>query len=82
MIREIVLGSGHPDLLSSQQQLVRVYQENRQLAEAVQLQKQVVASRENLLGPDHRDTLASQQYLASICQVNGLLDEAVQLQEM
>lgn len=80
-IRQKVLRSGHPDLLSAQQQLVRVYQDNRQFAEAVKLQKQVLTSTEDALGPDHRSTLASQQYLASIYQASGLLDEAVQLQE-
>lgn len=57
--REITLGEGHPDTLTSMGNLASMYQNQRQLNEVEGLESQAMERSNIELGLDHSDTLTS-----------------------
>jgi tetratricopeptide (TPR) repeat protein len=76
---ERLLGSGHPDTLTTRNNLATAYQDAGRVAEAIALLEQVLAAREQLLGQDHPDTLTTRNNLATAYREAGRAAEAIQL---
>jgi Tetratricopeptide repeat len=79
--RERVLGTDHPDTLTSRSDLANAYHGAGRNAEAIALDEQVLASFERVLGTDHPDTLASRSNLANGYREAGRNAEAFALDE-
>jgi tetratricopeptide (TPR) repeat protein len=62
--RERVLGAGHPDTLSSRNNLAYAYAAAGRLDEAIPEFERTLADRERVLGADHPQTLSSRSNLA------------------
>jgi hypothetical protein len=78
---ERVLGSDHPDTLSSMNNLAQTLYAQGHLAKAYELQKQVVEAMIRLQGKEHPDTLSSMNNLAETLKAQGDLARAHELQE-
>ena len=78
---ERVLGSDHPDTLTSRDNLASAYWEAGRATDAIPLHQQTLTDRERLLGPDHPDTLSSQGNLATDYLTAGRATDAIPLHE-
>ncbi|GAB1310447.1 hypothetical protein MFIFM68171_00657 [Madurella fahalii] len=78
---QMVLGTQHPDTLTSMYRLARVFSDQGKYDEAEQLQRQTMELMQKLLGVEHPDTLESMSYLAMVFLRQGKYDEAEQLQQ-
>ena len=78
---ERILGSEHPDTLTSRNNLANAYQSAGELARAIPLHERTLAERERILGPEHPDTLTSRNNLAYAYQSAGELTRAISLHE-
>jgi tetratricopeptide (TPR) repeat protein len=78
---ERVLGSDHPETLSSMNNLAQTLYAQGDLAGARKLQEQVVEARARLLGKEHPNTLTSLNNLAQTLYAQGDLAGARKLQE-
>src|SRR5204863_209444 len=77
--REKKLGSEHPDILDTMQNLAIVYRRQGRYDEAEQLCSQAMEGTEKKLGSEHPDTLQTVQNLANVYRRQGRYDEAEQL---
>ena len=73
---ERLLGSDHPDTLTSRNNLALAYQAAGRAAEAIPLLERTLADRDRLLGANHPDTLTSRDNLASAYRAAGLAIKA------
>jgi tetratricopeptide (TPR) repeat protein len=78
---ERVLGTDHPDTLTTRNNLALAYREAGRTAEAIRLYQQTLADRERVLGTEHPETLRSRGGLASAYRDAGRLAEAIALHE-
>jgi tetratricopeptide (TPR) repeat protein len=78
---ERVLGTDHPDTLTTRNNLALAYREAGRTAEAIGLYEQTLADRERVLGTDHPETLRSRGGLASAYRDEGRLAESIALHE-
>jgi len=78
---ERVLGTDHPDTLTSRNHLANAYQEAGRAAEAIPLLERTLADRERVLGADHPDTLRTRNDLALGYKDAGRAAEAIPLLE-
>jgi len=76
-----LLGTDHPDTLSSRNNLAGAYCDAGRLDEAITLHEQTLTDYTRILGPHHPDTLLSRNNLASSYWHAGRLDEAITLYE-
>ena len=67
---EKALGSDHPDVAKSLNNLAELYRYQGRYAEAEPLYKRSLAIREKALGPDHPDVAISLNNLASLYDLN------------
>ncbi|MBL7487971.1 tetratricopeptide repeat protein [Frankia sp. AgB1.9] len=79
--RERVLGTDHPDTLTSRSHLANGYVSIGRLADAIRLHEANAADRARTLGPEDRYTLMSQRNLAKAYEEIGRVAEAVALHE-
>ncbi|MGY1667978.1 tetratricopeptide repeat protein [Geodermatophilus sp. SYSU D00696] len=75
--RERLLGSGHPDTVSSRGNLAYAYAEAGWVDRAVPLHELTLADCLQLLGPNHPNTLTSRNNLANAYCSAGRFDEAL-----
>ena len=68
-MRKKLLGTEHPDTLSSMANLARIYWDQDKWNEVEQLEVQVMDMRKKLLGAEHPDTLNSMENLADIYEI-------------
>jgi tetratricopeptide (TPR) repeat protein len=78
-IREDLLGSEHPDTLTSVANLAATYWNQGRWKEAEELGWQVMETRKRILGREHLDTLTSMAGLAATYQDQGRWKEAEEL---
>ena len=78
---EQILGSNHPDTLTSRNDLARAYREAGDLDRAIPLLEDTLEARKRVLGDDHADTLITRSNLAFAYQQAGNLDRAIPLFE-
>ncbi len=78
---ERVLGSEHPDTLSSVNNLAQALYAQGNLAKACKLQEQVVEAMIRQLGQEHPDTLTSLNNLAQTLKAQGDLAKARELEK-
>jgi tetratricopeptide (TPR) repeat protein len=78
---ERVLGTDHPDTLTTRNNLALAYREAGRTAEAIGLYERTLADRERVLGTEHPETLRSRGGLASAYRDGGRLAEAIALHE-
>ncbi|MFJ7911284.1 tetratricopeptide repeat protein [Kitasatospora sp. NPDC096204] len=78
---ERVLGSDHPDTLTSRNNLAATYSNAGYTDDALRLQEEVLADRQRVLGRDHSATLTARNNLASTYRDAGRTDDAVNLME-
>ena len=79
--QERVLGSDHPDTLTTRNNLASAYRSVGRFGEAIELFEQVLADRVRVLGPDHPDTLTTRNNLAVAYHSVGRFGEAIELFE-
>jgi len=79
--QERVLGTDHPDTLSTRHELAGAYHWTGRTTEAIALFEQTVADRERVLGADHPKTLLSRSNLANAYPAAGRTPEAIILLE-
>ena len=72
-----LLGTDHPDTLSTRNNLAGAYHDAGRLDEAIPLFEQNFEDRTRILGPRHPDTLTARDNLASAYHDAGRLDEAI-----
>jgi tetratricopeptide (TPR) repeat protein len=77
--RKQVLGSAHPNTLTSMSNLASTYWNQGRWKEAEELEVQVMETRKQVLGAEHPDTLTSMSNLASTYQNQGRWKEAEEL---
>jgi Tetratricopeptide repeat len=70
---------GHPDSLTTRQDVARMIGRQDRPAEAEQLTRDVLADRRRVLGDDHPDTLTSRAVLAWLAARQGRHAEAEEL---
>eukprot|EP01038_Epipyxis_sp_PR26KG_P011814 gene11814-15811_t len=80
--RKLLLGSDHPDTLSSMSTLSVVYSKLGRYEEAVVLQKQSLEIKKTKLGDDDPDTLISMSNLGQLYSEMGRLDDALEMQRV
>ena len=73
---ERVLGSDHPDTLTTRNNLAIAYQGAGRTDEAIALHEQNLADHERVLGPDHPETLITRNNLAIAYRAAGRTEEA------
>jgi tetratricopeptide (TPR) repeat protein len=78
--RRKILGEGHPDSLTSMNNLAGTYSRQGRPVEAEQLCLKVIVKRKQVLGEEHPDTLTSKGGLADTYFYRGRHDEAEKLQ--
>lgn len=78
--RKCVLGEGHPDTLTSMNNLASTYWKQGRWTEAEELLVTVTEAQKRLLGEERPDTIASMHNLASTYSNQGRLTEAEGLQ--
>ena len=66
-----MLGSDHPDTLTTWGNLAVAYRKAGRTAEAIALYQRNLADRERVLGSDHRDTLRTRSHLDHARQKAG-----------
>ncbi|OCL05553.1 TPR-like protein [Glonium stellatum] len=74
--REMVLGKGHPDTLTSLSNLASLLRYQGKYAEAETTNHRALDEREKVLGKEHPDTLISADNLASTLRYQGKYKEA------
>jgi tetratricopeptide (TPR) repeat protein len=74
--RERVLGTEHPETLTSVNNLASLYDKQGRFGEAEPLNLRALAGWERVLGADHPDTLVSVNNLAGLYRRQGRLGEA------
>jgi len=79
--RKRVLGSDHPDTLSSYSDLANAYRSAGRIDEAIELYENLVPDRIRVLGEDHPQTLWTRCDLAEAYKDAGRTDEAIELYE-
>src|ERR687887_161446 len=79
--RSRVLGSEHPDTLTSMGNLASTYRNQGWWKEAEELEVQVMETRKRVLGQEHPDTLISMGNLASTWRNQGRYNKALRLME-
>ena len=79
-MRKMLLGTEHPDTLTSMGNLAKTYRNQGRWNEAEQLEIQVMDMRKKQLGAEHPDTLISIGNLAKTYRNQGRWNEAEQLQ--
>jgi tetratricopeptide (TPR) repeat protein len=79
--RRLVLGSKHPDTLTSMANLALVYESQKKFDEAIKLESEVLemSRSSSSLGKAHPDTLSSIDNLANTYYKVGQFEEAVNL---
>jgi tetratricopeptide (TPR) repeat protein len=75
-MRTRVLGTEHPDTLTSMNNLSVIYTNQGRWDEAEDLEKQVIEARQRVLGKEHPSTLTSLGNLASVYRNQGRWQEA------
>ena len=75
------LGEEHPDTLRSKDNLATTLKAQGDLADARELEEEVLAASRGLLGEEHPDTLTSKNNLAATLWAQGDLAGARELQE-
>jgi hypothetical protein len=80
-VLEAKLGAGHPDTLTSMDNLAQAYLADGQLQKALPLFEQTLAKRTAQLGADHPVTLAGMNNLAGAYLADGQLKKAIPLFE-
>jgi tetratricopeptide (TPR) repeat protein/cellulose biosynthesis protein BcsQ len=78
-LRESVLGSDHPRVADSLDDLADVAMLHRDFEQAEKLYEQAQTIREEMLGVAHPDTIKSQTNMAQLAQIKGQLDRAESL---
>ncbi len=78
-IRESVLGSEHPDVAASLNNLGEVFRMKGDYTRTEQLYKRALEIREKALGPEHPDAVSSLNNLAILHYLRGKFDQAEQL---
>jgi tetratricopeptide (TPR) repeat protein len=78
-LRRQVLGSEHPDTLTSMHGMALALMNAGRREEGVKLHEGTLQLRRRILGPEHPDTLASTNDVAVILQHQGRLEEARRL---
>ncbi len=78
---ERLLGPGHPDTLTAQNNLAAAYRDAGRITEAIPLFEQILAGRERLLTAGHPDILTSRHNLAAAYRDAGRVTEAIPLLE-
>ena len=81
-VRMNVLGGGHPDTLTSMDDLAITYRNQGRWKEAEELEAMVMETRRKVLGSEHPDTLTSMSNLALTYQSQGRWKEAEELGAM
>ncbi|MBO3748871.1 tetratricopeptide repeat-containing protein [Streptosporangiaceae bacterium NEAU-GS5] len=79
--RERILGTDHPNTLTSRNNLASAYQAAGDLTQAIPLYQQTLTDRERILGTDHPDTLSSRNNLATAYQAAGDPSRAIALHQ-
>lgn len=74
--QEQTLGLGHPDTLTSRDNLAVDYRVTGRTSEAITMHEQTLATRERILGPAHPDTLQSRGNLAIAYRDAGREEDA------
>jgi serine/threonine protein kinase/tetratricopeptide (TPR) repeat protein len=80
-IREAALGTGHPDTLTSYNNLAVSYMYAGQLQDALVLHQKTLRLRESALGSEHADTLLSRNNLGEAYWTAGRVPEAIAVYE-
>jgi serine/threonine protein kinase/tetratricopeptide (TPR) repeat protein len=80
-LRQELLGSDHPDTLTTLNSLAVAYFYAGRQQEAIQLLEQVRDSKIEKLGPDHADTLGTLHCLAGAYRSVGKVPEAIRILE-
>src|SRR5207302_1489391 len=80
-LRRRVLGSDHPDSVTSMNELANAYRDDGKLDRALPLFEEALKRRTARLGVDHPDTLTSMNNLASAYWAANKLDRSVPLFE-
>jgi len=75
-LRGRVLGEGHPETLSSMNNLAVMLFRKGKLDEVEALDRRMLMIRRRVLGKKHRDTLQSMDNLGRVLEIRGKLDEA------
>lgn len=75
-IRKQTLGSAHPDVADSLNNLALVYHTQENFAQAEPLYREALALREQILGPEHLDIAQSLHNLAGLYQIQGNAERA------
>ena len=75
-MREKTLGTDHPDVANSLNNLAQLYDSEGKYDEAEPLYRRALAIREQSLGSDHPSVAQSLNNLALLCQSQGKYDEA------
>ncbi len=75
-IRETLLGTEHPDVVTSLNNLASLLKSQKNYAEAGSLLQRIVSINEKLLGTEHLDVATSLHNLAHLLQIQGKYKEA------
>ena len=78
-LKEKVLGQGHPDTLTSMNNLAAALRYQGKYEEAEQMHRQVLELSEKVLGQEHPDMLTSMKNVALVLSDQGKLEEAEQI---
>jgi tetratricopeptide (TPR) repeat protein len=79
--QERVLGSDHPDTMTTRNNLANAHRAAGRATEAIPLLERTLADRERVLGPDHPGTMTSRNNLASAYRDAGRAAEAIPLHQ-
>ena len=71
-----MLGSDHPDTLTSRNNLAHVYESAGRLEQAIDLYEQNLAEALRVLGPDHPNTKTFRKNLAAVYRAVGRDEDA------
>jgi tetratricopeptide (TPR) repeat protein len=74
-----VLGTGHPDTLTSVSNLALVLRDQGKYKEAEEMHRRALEGKEKVLGTEHPYTLISVNNLASVLQDQGKYEEAEEM---
>ncbi|MGW3233160.1 tetratricopeptide repeat protein [Kitasatospora sp. NPDC001095] len=80
-VSERVLGTDHPDTLTSRNNLASGYADAGYTDDALRVQEEVLADRRRVLGDDHPAVLMTRNNLAVTYRTAGRIDDAVDLME-
>jgi tetratricopeptide (TPR) repeat protein len=78
---ERVLGSDHPDTLTSRQHLAGAYYNTGRVGEAMAILEQLLTNTERILGTEHRTTLTTRGELARTYRADGRVGDAIAIFE-